>query len=396
MPLRFLTAGESHGPEVSVILDGVPAGLALPPDRIDALLARRQKGFGAGARMRIESDRVSITGGVMAGRTTGAPLAMRIRNVDADNWDREIDPLVVPRPGHADLVGALKFGHDDLRLSLERASARETAARVCAGAVCLALLDEVDIQIGAYVVRIGAALVELPPTVDAKVLQTRARIAQNNDVGCPLEEAVDDLRAEIKDATQARDTVGGMIESFATGVPPGLGSYVQWDRRLDARLGAAMLSIPAMKAVEIGAGFASAAARGTEVHDEISAVDGELIRTTNRCGGLEGGVTTGSPLIVRVAKKPISSTLTPLNSVDLVTGEGAEVVYERSDICAVPRAVPVIEAMLAWVVLDALLEKVGGDSIGEVRERTAALPRGSLEDLNLHGRPWRFDDEPHR
>jgi chorismate synthase len=386
--LRFLTAGESHGPSLVAILEGMPAGLPLDEGEISAQLRRRQVGHGSGGRMRIERDSARITGGVLNGRTTGAPIAIEIENRDSANWrDREIQPMTIPRPGHADLTGAIKYGYRELRLALERASARETAARVAVGAICGRLLAEFGATVGGYVVQIGSVQAQLP---DKLGLADRMARAEENDLRCPEPAAAEAMRACIGEAQAARDTLGGVFEVAVLGVPPGLGSHVHWDRRLDARLMAAVGSIPAVKGVEIGPAFENVARRGTEVHDEIYEEDGALVRRTNRAGGFEGGITTGQPVIVRSAMKPISTTLTPLRSVDLASGEPALTRYERSDICAVPRAVVIGEAMVAFVVADALLEKLGGDSLGEMRPRFATLRRGMLNDLEMDNEPWRF------
>jgi len=388
--LRFLTAGESHGPGLTAILEGLPAGLPLAEADIDRQLERRQRGFGSGGRMRIEQDRVRFTGGVMNGRTTGAPLAMHIENRDWANWqDRGIRPMTIPRPGHADLTGALKYGYRDLRLALERASARETAARVAIGAACRRLLAAFDITVGSYVVQIGSASVTLP---DSLGYPDRFEQAESNDVRCPDADGARAMHDCIRQAMALKDTLGGVFEVVALGVPPGLGSHVHWDRRLDARLMFAVGSIQAVKGVEIGPAFQNAARRGTEVHDEIVLVDGVLARQTNRAGGFEGGITTGQPIVVRAAMKPISTTLTPLRSVDLAGGVAAATRYERSDVCAVPRAAVVGEAMVGFVLAGALLEKLGGDSLEEMLPRFAALRRGSLDELEMDNVPWRFED----
>jgi chorismate synthase len=386
--LRFLTADESHGPGLTAILEGVPAGLALDAGDIDGQLRRRQQGFGSGGRMRIEEDRARLAGGVMAGRTTGGPIALHIENRDWANWrERDIKPMTIPRPGHADLAGALKYGYRDLRLALERASARETAARVAVGAVCRRLLAELGVTVGGYVIQIGAVRAALP---DELPYPERFARAEESDVRCPDPAAGEAMHAAIRQAMAGRDTLGGVFEVVALGVPPGLGSHVHWDRKLDARLLAALGSIPAVKGAEVGPAFENAGRRGTEVHDEILVEDGRLLRATNRAGGLEGGVTTGQPLVLRAAMKPISTTLTPLRSVDLAGGQPAGTRYERSDICAVPRAVVVGEAMVAFVLAGALLEKLGGDSLDEMRPRLAGLRQARLEDLEMDNVPWRF------
>jgi chorismate synthase len=386
--LRFLTAGESHGPSLTVILEGCPAGLPLREAIVNAQLARRQKGLGSGGRMHIERDQAKITGGVMNGRTTGAPIAISIENRDWQNWrDKEISPMTIPRPGHADLTAAIKYGYGDLRLGLERASARETAARVAGGAVCNHLLGQFGITVGSYVVRIGPVAAFLPPTLG---FQERFAAAEESEVRCPDPAASEEMRAAIRQAVADRDTLGGILEVVALDVPPGLGSHVHWDRRLDAQLMGAVGSIQAIKGVEIGAAFANAALRGTEVHDEIMS-NGQLGRASNRAGGFEGGITTGQPILVRAAMKPISTTLTPLRSIDLATGQETTARYERSDICAVPRAAVVAEAMVAFVLANALLEKVGGDSLSEMKPRVPALRRGSLAELEMDNVPWRFE-----
>lgn len=391
--LRFLTAGESHGPVVTAILEGMPAGLALAAADIDAQLARRQRGLGSGGRLGIERDRVQLLGGVQAGHTTGAPLLLQIENRDYARWrDRAIPPMTVPRPGHADLTGAVKYGHRDLRLALERASARETAARVAAGAACRRLLSEFGITLGGYVLRIGMTAID-PLEMAGVSYAQRWAAAEASDVHCPVVAAAEAMAAEVRAAMQAKDTLGGVFEIAALDVPPGLGSYAQWDRRLGARLAAALMSIPGVKGVEMGDGFGLAAQPGTAAQDEIFVEDGALVRHTNHAGGIEGGITNGQPLVVRAAMKPISTTPTALRSVDLATGEPAPVVYERSDFCAVPRAVVVGEAMVAFVLADASLEKLGGDSIEELRPRFAALRRTRLDDLPMDNAEWRFGYE---
>jgi chorismate synthase len=366
----------------------MPAGLPLVEEDVDAPLRRRQMGLGSGGRMQIEQDRVHFLGGVQKGRTTGAPIAMHVVNQDWANWrDRDIPPMTVPRPGHADLTGAIKYGYRDLRPALERASARETAARVAVGAVCRRLLAEFDVTIGSYVVQISGVSAGLPVELG---YPDRFAQAEESDVRCPDAAAGEAMKAGIQQAMAAGDTLGGVFEVVALGVPPGLGSHVHWDRRLDARLMLAAGSIPAVKGVEIGPAFENAARRGTQVHDEIFLEGGRLVRYTNRSGGLEGGITTGQPVVVRAAMKPISTTLTPLRSLDLATGEPAATHYERSDVCAVPRAAVVGEAMIAFVLADALLEKLGGDSLAEMQPRFAALRRGVLDELEMDNVPWRF------
>jgi len=382
MALRFLTAGESHGPALVAILEGLPSGLPLGPDVIDRQLARRQQGFGAGPRMKIERDRVRILAGVLAGETIGSPLAMLIENEDHAQWSgKPIAPFTIPRPGHADLVATLKYGYRDLRPALERASARETAVRVAVGAVCCHLLAQVGIAVGGYVRSIGA----VEGDVDGIPLVERARLAEGTEVRCPDVEAAKLMKHEIERAAQEKDTLGGIIEIFLLGVPPGLGSHVQWDRRLDARLGAALLGVQAIKGIEFGQAFADARLRGTMVHDAIRLDDGELMRPTNHAGGIEGGITTGQPLLMRVAMKPIASTLAPQPSVDLLDGHETVTGCVRSDICPVPRAVPILEAVAGTVVADALLEKLGGDTLEEIRSRCQGLARARLSDTHMDG-----------
>jgi chorismate synthase len=391
--IRFLTAGESHGPELTAILEGMPAGLAIDLIRLNLQMARRQKGYGSGGRMRIEKDTIRITAGVMDGHTTGGPIAVVLSNIDYNNWrDRDIPPMTVPRPGHADLTGAIKYGYGDLRLSLERASARETAARVAAGAICAQFLESFDIIIGSYVTTIGDVLAVIPEDMSYIL---RFSEAEKNDVRCPIPASAEAMRARISEIMQAKDTIGGVFEVVALNVPPGLGSHVHWDRRLDALLMWSVGSIHAIKGVEIGPAFSNARQPGSEVHDEIFRdADGRIIRHTNNSGGFEGGITTGQPVVVRAAMKPISTVLNPRQSVDLATGEASETVYERSDFCAVPRAAVVGEAMLAIPLAKALLEKTGGDSIDEIRGRVSQLRRSHLEDLDMDNKSWRFGYDP--
>ena len=377
--LRFLTAGESHGPCLIGILEGMPAGLLLNQDEINRQLARRQAGFGRGGRMKIEHDRVEVLSGIGwngpgSGITTGGPIALRIENHDWANWqDREPPPFTVPRPGHADFAGGVKYGlTHDLRLVLERASARETAMRVAIAAIVRQLLSEFGIQVSSYVVSIGQVGANIPALPYPELFAQ----AEESDVRCPDPVAAQSMREHIRETIKRRDTLGGVFEVVAIGVPVGLGSHVHWDRKLDGRLAQALMSIPAIKGVEIGPAFENARKYGTEVHDEfvLSQADprglgdpGSLItRPTNRAGGLEGGISNGQPIIARAAMKPISTTLKPLRSVDLATNEPTTTIYERSDICAVPAASIIGEAMMAWVLGEALVEKFGGDSLKEM------------------------------
>jgi chorismate synthase len=392
--IRMTTAGESHGPLLAVILEGIPAGLPLQPDDLQPDLIRRRNGWlggepyrGASPRMKIERDRARITAGVMDGKTTGAPIAVLIENADHDTWKgRAVDAMTVPRPGHADLTAVLKYGYDDLRPGLERASARETAARMAAGSVCRKMLAALGITVGGYVVRIGSVAAD----VSAVGLEERLRRAEENPLRCPDPSALEKMQVEIDQAMKAGDTVGGVFEVAALGVPPGLGGYASWEQRLGSRLGAALLGIPAVKGVEIGDGFASAAQPGTRAQDAVGRSGGGLTRASNHAGGVEGGITNGMPVVVRAAMKPIATTLTPQPSVDLASGETAQSKYERSDFCTVPRAAVVGEGMVCYVLAGAVLEKCGGDSMDELRERFDRLPRGALGDFHLDSKPKIF------
>ncbi len=372
--LRFLTAGESHGPGLTVVVDGLPAGLPLEREAIDADLRRRQGGYGRGGRMRIETDTVEVLSGVRHGRTLGSPVSLLVRNQDHLNWRDVMSPdpqpdsarerrrLRYPRPGHADLAGALKYGTDDLRNVLERASARETTARVAAGALARALLRAADAEVRSHVVRIGTAAVSGPGVAWAAL----DRI-EESPVRCADAAAAGAMIAEIDRAKKDGDSVGGVVEVIARGVPAGLGSYVQWDRRLDGRIAQALMSIHAVKAVAIGEGFAGGETRGSAFHDEILwAPASGLERPTNRAGGLEGGVTNGEEIRALAVVKPIPTLLIALRSVDLATKQPQKASVERSDTCVVPAAGVVAEAMLCLVLADALLDKTGGDSLEEV------------------------------
>ncbi len=393
--LRFLTAGESHGPSLTAILEGMPAGVPLRSEDIDRDLARRQQGYGSGGRMKIERDHARLTAGVMDGKTTGGPIAFVVENLDHAKWkDRDIEPMTIPRPGHADLTGAVKYGYRELRLALERASARETTMRVAVGAACRALLHQFGIVVGGYVLSIGE--VEVPnhvSMVDAGVYLQRFARAEASDVRCYDAAAGERMRARIREIIEARDTLGGVIEVVALNAPPGLGSHVHWDRRLSGRLAQAVMSVHAVKGVEIGDGFAETRQPGTQAQDQLYVEDGAIRQRSNHAGGLEGGITNGAPIVVRAAVKPIATTLNPLDSVDLATGQMVKTRYERSDFCQVPRAVPIIEAMVCFVLADALIEKLGGDSLDEMRPRFDALRRLRLDDLPMDGAPWRFGYE---
>ena len=379
--LRFTTAGESHGPALVSILEGVPAGLPLLAGDVDAQLARRQQGYGRGRRMQIEQDAVELLSGVRAGETTGSPIAMLIRNRDWKNWQDVMDPapregdpaprrraVTRPRPGHADLSGVLKYDRDDARDILERASARETTARVAAGAVCRRFLAEFRVSLGSHVVHLGGIDARRPETLPNDLNE-----AADASPVRTLDPGAEQRMIERIDAAKAEgNTLGGICEVVCRGLPVGLGSHVSWDRKLDGRLGAALLSIPAVKGVEIGAGFDAAKRTGAEVHDEIQlaqgrAMTGNVRRKSNRAGGLEGGITTGEPLVARVAMKPISTLMRPLGTVDFASGAPAAATAERSDVTAVPAMGVIAEAMVAFVVAQAFLEKFGGDSLEETR-----------------------------
>jgi chorismate synthase len=396
--LRFLTAGESHGKALVAILEGLPAGLAIDLDAITTELRRRQTGYGRGRRMQIESDRAEPLSGVRHGRSTGGPIALLIPNKDWENWQRTMHveaempepvsgvdrPLVTrPRPGHADLAGFVKYGHEDMRNVLERASARETAARVAVGAIARQLLRAVGTDIASHVTAIGSASVQAPLALSFQQLRA---ISADSPLHCADREVEQRMIAEIDRAREAGDTMGGSFEIIAHAVPPGLGSYVQWDRKLDGRLAQALMSIPAIKAVGIGLGPAVANLPGSRVHDEIVPRTGRrsnepvgVARPTNNAGGLEGGVTNGEDLRITAYMKPISTLMNPLRSVDLATMTESPATIERSDVCAVPAAAVVGEAMVSMVLADAVTEKFGGDSVEEMvanweafRERTRA------------------------
>jgi chorismate synthase len=387
MTLRYLTAGESHGPGLVAILDGLPSGLHITNEIIDRELIRRQQGYGAGPRMKIERDHGEILSGVMESHTTGAPLAIWIENRDHKRWQgKEIPAFTTPRPGHVDLVAALKYGYTDLRPGLERSSARETAARVAAGAICKHFLAQFSIKIGGYVVSIG----EVSADLSGFSYEERIVAAEESSVRCPDPIASKNIEDAIENIIKNRNTLGGIIEVVSLGLPIGLGSHVQWDRRLEARLGAAVLGVQAMKGVEIGPAFENASLMGTQAQDPIG-LDGEqLVRGGAKSGGTEGGITNGGPLIVRAAMKPIATTLTPQQTVDLAAGKQVPTQYERSDFCPVPRAVPILEAVIAIVLADAFIEKIGGDSIEEMKARFNKLPTGKLSDFKIasHSHTW--------
>jgi chorismate synthase len=391
--LRFLTAGESHGPSLTAILEGMPAGLPLSSEMIDRDLARRQQGYGSGGRMKIERDHAQLTAGVVAGKTTGGPISFIVDNLDYSKWkDRDIEAMTIPRPGHADLTGAVKYGYRELRLSLERASARETTMRVAVGSACRALLAQFGIIVGGYVVSVGDVAIASDNNPHSSIVnyQERFEKAEASDVRCYDEATSEKMRAKIRAIMEAKDTLGGVIEVAALHVPAGLGSHVHWDRRLSGQLAQAVMSIHAMKGVEIGDGFAETLRPGTQVQDELFVDDGEIKQRSNHAGGLEGGISNGAPIIIRAALKPIATTLNPLDSVDLANGEAVKTKYERSDFCQVPRAVPIVEAMVCFVLANALLEKLGGDSIDEMKPRFDALRKLRLDQLPMDATPWRF------
>ncbi|MFL5734077.1 MAG: chorismate synthase [Chloroflexia bacterium] len=372
---RFLTGGESHGPSLTVIVEGFPAGVPVPPEEVNRDLVRRQGGYGRSGRQRIEHDEAQFMGGVEKGISTGGPIVIQIANRDYANFiKKEHPPLTAPRPGHADLVGAIKYGYSDMRTALERSSARETAARTAAGAVGKQLLAQFGVRVGSLVTEIGGAVAR---DVDLSSPERLAEATEGSPVRCPDPEATEQMKALIDNARRTGDTLGGVFVVWATGLPVGLGSYVHWDRRLDGLLAQAVMSIQAIKGVEIGDAFENARRNGRDVHDQIYVGNSGPERHTNRAGGLEGGVTNGQPLIVRAAMKPISTTINPLQTVDLATGEQTTTQYQRSDFCAVPAAGVVGEAMVAWVLAEALHEKLGGDSLDELRERFALLPSTS-------------------
>jgi len=377
MTIRFVTAGESHGPGLTAILEGIPAGLALPREEIDRDLARRQLGHGRGGRMKIERDRVRVSAGLRHGRTLGSPLALHVDNLDYRNWEERMNPWPVeaeieevhlPRPGHADLPGLLKYGHSDVRNVLERASARETTARVAVGAVCKVLLRELGVEIRSHVVQIGT--VRAPERNDLAIADFDS--VDESPVRCLDADASAAMVAEIDRARKANESLGGVFEVRAFGLVPGLGSHVSWDRRLDGRIAQAIMSIQAMKGVAIGDAFDVAGRVGSQAHDEIFwSEERGYWRPTNRAGGLEGGMTNGEPLVVRGAMKPLPTLTKPLRSVDVATKEPAQALRERTDSCTVPAAAVVAEAMLAIVLAGAYLEKFGGDHVDDVKAALA-------------------------
>jgi chorismate synthase len=381
MSIRYLTSGESHGKGLVGILEGVPAGLEISENYINRQLERRQQGYGRSDRMKIESDRVNIISGVRFGKTLGSPIALTVENKDWENWkekmsvtpsESEIEKITTPRPGHADFAGAIKYNFDDIRNVIERSSARETAIRVAIGSVARKFLETFNIFIVSHIVQIKNVKVKSDiKKVDLKQINA---IADESPIRCLDKKIEKDMMNVIDEAKKKGDSVGGVAEIIAFGLPIGLGSYVHWDRRLDGRIANALMAIPAIKGIEIGAGFKSASLFGSEMHDEIfyneklkDSSNMGFYRKTNNAGGIEGGITNGEPIIVRIAMKPIPTLTIPLNTVDMFTKLPAKALKERSDTCAVPSASVIAESVLALVLADAFLEKFGGDSIEEIR-----------------------------
>ena len=376
--MRYLTAGESHGPRLTAIIEGVPAGLPLTADYINAELKRRQGGYGRGARMKIESDKVEITSGVRHGRTMGGPITLNVTNLDHQKWldimnvadvedkKKELRKITKPRPGHADLVGGMKYRFDDLRNSLERSSARETTMRVAVGAVAKRLLEEIGVEVASHVVTFGGIDIEIPENLTISEIKKRARRSEVSIVNPEREE---EIKAYIDQIKKDGDTIGGIVETIVGGVPVGLGSYVQWDRKLDAKIAQGVVSINAFKGVEFGVGFEAGRLKGSQVMDEIiwSKEDG-FTRRTNNLGGFEGGMTNGEPIVVRGVMKPIPTLYKPLMSVDIETHEPYKATVERSDPTALPAAGVVMEAVVATVLATEVLEKFSSDNLKELKE----------------------------
>lgn len=379
---RYLTAGESHGPQLTAIIEGLPAGLFLSEEKINIDLARRQGGYGRGGRMAIEKDQVEILSGVRWGKTIGSPITLCVKNRDWENWQEKMSPyeqfrddsisVTRSRPGHADLPGAIKYGHHDVRNILERSSARETAIRVAVGSVARAFLGHFSIDVCGFVSELGGIKAQRPQSLPLADLR---QIVSSSEVFTCDSESESRMKALIDEVKVAGDTVGGVVEVIASGVPAGLGSHVQWDRKLDARIAMAMISIQAFKGVEFGLGFGTAAITGSHVHDEIFYDAARIskgnptgyFRQTNNAGGIEGGITNGEDIVVRAAMKPIPTLYTPLRSVDIVTKEPFEATVERSDVCAVPAASVIAESVLAIELADAFMLKFGGDSMDEIQ-----------------------------
>ncbi|MCX7521702.1 chorismate synthase [Microbacterium sp. STN6] len=391
--LRWLTAGESHGPELIAVLEGLPAGTPVSLDGIRADLARRKLGYGRGARMKFEQDELTLSGGVRHGLSLGSPIAIRIGNTEWPKWvdvmspeplepDHKLGargaPLTRPRPGHADLVGMQKYGFDEARPVLERASARETAARVALGALARGFLAQLGIRLVSHTLAIGTVRVpegrSLPAPEDVEMLDA-------DPLRCFDPETSQRMVAEVDEAHKDGDTLGGVVEVLAYGLPPGLGSYVHWDRRLDSQLAAALMGIQAIKGVEVGDGFLTTTRRGSEAHDELFEIDGEIVRTSDKAGGTEGGMSTGTVLRVRAGMKPIATVPHALHTIDVATGEEAAAHHQRSDVCAVPASGVVAEAMVALVIANSVVEKFGGDSVGETRRNMTSYLENMPESL---------------
>lgn len=376
--MRYLTAGESHGPRLTAIIEGIPAGLPLTDDYINAELKRRQGGYGRGARMKIESDKVEITSGVRHGRTMGGPITLNVTNLDHQKWldimnvadvenkKKGLRKITKPRPGHADLVGGMKYRFDDLRNSLERSSARETTMRVAVGAVAKRLLEEIGVEVASHIVTFGGIDIEVPENLTVSEIKKRARQSEVSIVNPEREE---EIKAYIDQIKKDGDTIGGIVETIVGGVPVGLGSYVQWDRKLDAKIAQGVVSINAFKGVEFGVGFEAGRLKGSQVMDEIiwSKEDG-FTRRTNNLGGFEGGMTNGEPIVVRGVMKPIPTLYKPLMSVDIETHEPYKATVERSDPTALPAAGVVMEAVVATVLATEVLEKFSSDNLKELKE----------------------------
>ena len=389
--IRFLTAGESHGPELTGIIEGVPAGFTINKEFIDSYLKRRQKDTGSGGRMNIESDEVFISSGVVNNISTGAPIALRIKNKDWENWkDKDIEPYVVPRPGHADLIGTAKYDLNDIRLVLERSSARETAMRSAIGAIAMQILESMGISIYGYVSSIGK--IDYRYSNDFSLDEMR-KLTDDSPVSCPDADKSNQMEKEISDARKKKDTLGGSITTIATGVPPTLGSYVHWDKKLDAKLARILMSIQSVKAIEVGDGIESSKNYGTSVQDQYVLNEKEIKKESNNLGGFEGGMTNGENIELTAYLKPISTTLTPIKSVNLAEKEETETVYERSDTCAVPRAVPIFESAMALEILNAVLKKTGGDNKKEIIKNFENIPSLNIDEFDLDNKVWKFGYE---
>ena len=389
--IRFLTAGESHGPELTGIVEGVPAGFTISKEFIDSYLKRRQKDTGSGGRMNIESDEVFISSGVVNNISTGAPIALRIKNKDWENWkDKDIEPYVVPRPGHADLIGTAKYDLNDIRLVLERSSARETAMRCAIGAIAIQILESMGISIYGYVSSIGK--VDYRYSNDFSLDEMR-KLTDDSPVSCPDADKSQQMEKEISNARKKKDTLGGSITTIATGVPPTLGSYVHWDKKLDAKLARILMSIQSVKAIEVGDGIESSKNYGTSVQDQYVLNKKEIKKESNNLGGFEGGMTNGENIELTAYLKPISTTLSPIKSVNLAEKEETETVYERSDTCAVPRAVPIFESAMALEILNAVLNKTGGDNKKEIIKNFENNPSLNIDEFDLDNKVWKFGYE---